>query len=200
MLFSWAERRVHAETQSAGEAFTFGFVTLADSDVWCKSVCREFENYVASTYPECKVVTADGNCDANLQIQAVENFIAQQIDALVIQPVDADATGPAIEAANQAGIPVITTAIRANAGDYTYVGPENPEAANKTGIMVLGLNANDAALEAIKEGTMTASLKQDAVAIADTAADLAVNAAKGEDIEDTYIPWIMITKNNVDTE
>lgn len=285
------------EARSAGEAFTFGFITLADSDVWCKSVCTEFENYVSSTYPECKVVTADGNCDANLQIQAVENFIAQQIDALVIQPVDADATGPAIEAANQAGIPVITTAIKTNAGDYTYVGPENLEAgamhaqyimdhcepgvkilylqgtaglshstdryqgfidtleeagfdyellaaqdgdyltteglritedwiqkfpefdvivssndemalgaiealkaANKTGIMVLGLNANDAALEAIKEGTMTASLKQDAVAIADTAADLAVNAAKGEDIEDTYIPWIMITKDNVDTE
>ena len=74
------------------------------------------------------VLNVDGNADANLQIQAVENFIAQQVDVIVLQPADADATGPAIEAANAAGIPVITTAIRANSGDYTYVGPENIEA------------------------------------------------------------------------
>lgn len=117
-----------AEGESNTEAYTFGFITLADSDVWCKSVCTAFEEYVAATYPKCKVVTADGNADANLQIQAVENFIAQQVDVIILQPADADATGPAIEAANAAGIPVITTAIRSNSGDYTYVGPENIEA------------------------------------------------------------------------
>lgn len=280
-----------------GNAFKFGFITLADSDVWCKSVCTAFEEYVAETYPDCEVVTADGKADANIQIQSVENFIAQQVDAIIIQPADADAAGPAIEAANAAGIPVISTAIRANSGDYTYVGPENIEAgamhaeyimehcdpgakilylqgtaglshstdryngfidtldeagfdyellaaqdgdylrteglrimedwiqkypefdavvssndemalgaiealkaANIEDVVVLGLDATDDARAEIKAGTMSGSLKQDAVIIANTSADLAVKAAQGEEIEDTYVDWVMITKDNVDTE
>ena len=288
-----------ADSSEAGgdDAFTFGFVTLADSDVWCKSVCTAFEEYVAATYPNCRVVTADGNADANVQIQAIENFIAQGVDVLVLQPADADATAPGIEEANDQGIPVITTAIKSNAGEYTYVGPENLEAgkahaeyimencepgckilylqgtaglshstdryngfidtldeagfdyellaaqdgdylrseglritedwiqkypefdaivssndemalgavqalksAGKEGVVVLGLDASDDAREAIREGSMTASLKQDAVAIADTSADLAYKAAQGEEIEDTYIAWVMIDASNVDVD
>lgn len=294
---SEAAEGAKTESESGTAAYTFGFITLADSDVWCKSVCTAFEEYVAATYPESKVVTADGNADANLQIQAVENFIAQQVDVIVLQPADADATGPAIEAANAAGIPVITTAIRSNSGDYTYVGPENIEAgkmhaqfimdnceagakilylqgtaglshstdryngfiqaldeagfdyellaaqdgdylrteglritedwiqkykefdaivasndqmalgaiealkgANIEGVIVLGLDATDDARAEIKAGTMAGSLKQDAVAIAQTAADLSVKAAGGEEIEDTYVEWVMITAENVDVD
>lgn len=288
---------ITAEGESDTAAYKFGFITLADSDVWCKSVCTEFEEYVAATYPDCEVVTADGNADANLQIQAVENFIAQQVDVIVLQPADADATGPAIEAANAAGIPVITTAIRSNSGNYTYVGPENIEAgkmhaqfimdncepgakilylqgtaglshstdryngfiqgldeagfdyellaaqdgdylrteglritedwiqkylefdaivasndqmalgaiealkgANIEGVIVLGLDATEDARAEIKAGTMAGSLKQDAVAIAQTSADLSVKAAGGAEIEDTYVEWVMITSENVDVD
>lgn len=280
-----------------GGAYTFGFITLADSDVWCKSVCTAFQDYVAQTYPDCKVVTADGNSDANLQIQAVENFIAQQVDVIVLQPADADAAGPAVEAANAAGIPVICSAIKANSGEYTYVGPENLEAgkmhaeyvmencepgakilylqgtaglnhstdryngfidtlddagfdyellaaqdgdylrteglrimedwiqkfpefdavvssndqmalgaiealkgAGIEGTIVLGLDATDDARAEIKAGTMAGSLKQDAVAIGKASADCSFRVAGGEKIEDEYVPFVMITKDNVDTE
>ncbi len=288
---------VEESTSSEGGAYTFGFITLADSDVWCKSVCTNFEEYVADNYSDCTVVTADGNSDANVQIQAVENFIAQQVDVIVLQPADADATGPAIEAANAAGIPVITTAIRSNVGDYVYVGPENLEAgkmhaeyimencepgakilylqgtaglshstdryngfidtldsegfdyellaaqdgdylrteglritedwlqkfteidaivasndqmalgaiealkaANVSDVVVLGLDATDDARDEIRSGNMAGSLKQDAVAIANTSADLSYQAASGEEIEDTYVEWVMITEENVDVD
>lgn len=294
---SASAEKTTAEGENDTAAYTFGFITLADSDVWCKSVCTSFEEYVAATYPKCEVVTADGNSDANLQIQAVENFIAQKVDVIVLQPADADATGPAIEAANAAGIPVITTAIRSNSGDYTYVGPENIEAgkmhaqfvmdnceagakilylqgtaglshstdryngfiqgldeagfdyellaaqdgdylrteglritedwiqkyqefdvivssndqmalgaiealkgANIEGVIVLGLDATDDARAEIKAGTMAGSLKQDAAAIAQTSADLSVEAAGGAEIEDTYVEWVMITAENVDVD
>ena len=74
------------------------------------------------------------------------------------------------------------------------------KAANIEDVVVLGLDATDDARAEIKAGTMSGSLKQDAVIIANTSADLAVKAAQGEEIEDTYVDWVMITKDNVDTE
>ena len=47
---------------------------------------------------------------------------------------------------------------------------------------------------------MAGSLKQDAIAIAQTSADLSVEAAGGAEIEDTYVEWVMITAENVDVD
>lgn len=47
----------------------------------------------------------------------IENFITQQVDAMVICPVDSDTIGGAIRRANRAGIPVFTADIAANEGD-----------------------------------------------------------------------------------
>lgn len=47
---------------------------------------------------------------------------------------------------------------------------------------------------------MAGSLKQDAVAIGKASADCSYRVACGEKIEDEYVPFVMITKDNVDTE
>lgn len=47
---------------------------------------------------------------------------------------------------------------------------------------------------------MAGSLKQDAVAIGKASADCSYRVAGGEKIEDEYVPFVMITKDNVDTE
>ena len=68
------------------------------------------------------------------------------------------------------------------------------------GTIVLGLDATDDARAEIKAGTMAGSLKQDAVAIGKASADCSFRVAGGEKIEDEYVPFVMITKDNVDTE
>lgn len=51
----------------------------------------------------------DGAQDADKQFKQVEDFIVQEVQAIVLCPVDARAVGTAIAKANAAGIPVFTT-------------------------------------------------------------------------------------------
>lgn len=62
------------------------------------------------------------------QAKAVENYVAQQVDAIIYDSIDAAAVGPAIVKANEAGIPVV--AILANAAgakDDSYITPDFTE-------------------------------------------------------------------------
>lgn len=57
----------------------------------------------------CELIVHDGQSDVNLQVNAIENWIIQDVDAIVISPVDQSAIQPSIDAAIAAGIPVINT-------------------------------------------------------------------------------------------
>jgi ribose transport system substrate-binding protein len=52
--------------------------------------------------------------DLNRQISAIEDFITQEVDAIIVVPVDSDGITGAIKKAQDAGIPVITADIKAN--------------------------------------------------------------------------------------
>lgn len=54
------------------------------------------------------VLVADGQMSAEKQISQVENFIAQKVDAIVLNPISMDGCAPAVAAASEAGIPIIT--------------------------------------------------------------------------------------------
>ncbi|MHA6799484.1 ABC transporter permease/substrate-binding protein [Bounagaea algeriensis] len=54
-----------------------------------------------------ELTITDAGDDASEQANAVQNVIAQNADALVVNPVDSDAVVPSVEAANTAGIPVV---------------------------------------------------------------------------------------------
>lgn len=64
------------------------------------------------------------------QVKQVEDAIMAGVDAICIAPVDSDGIVPALEEANAAGIPVITTNTKANGAQIeTFVGVDNYEAA-----------------------------------------------------------------------
>ncbi|OQY32544.1 MAG: hypothetical protein B6241_10710 [Spirochaetaceae bacterium 4572_59] len=54
-----------------------------------------------------KVIEQDGQGSAEKQISQVENFIIQEVDAIVLNPFDKDGCAPALDKAVAAGIPVI---------------------------------------------------------------------------------------------
>ncbi len=54
------------------------------------------------------VVVSDAERDVNEQSKHVDNFIAQKVAAIVLNPADRIAIGPAVKKANAAGIPVFT--------------------------------------------------------------------------------------------
>ncbi len=49
----------------------------------------------------------DAQDDASQQAGQIENFTSQNVKSIIINPVDSDAAGPAVKAANNASIPVI---------------------------------------------------------------------------------------------
>ena len=55
-----------------------------------------------------KVIVVDGNEDVVLQDRQVDDFITQQVDAIVLCPCNAKSIGSTIVKANKAGIPVFT--------------------------------------------------------------------------------------------
>jgi inositol transport system substrate-binding protein len=55
-----------------------------------------------------EIIVSDGQDSAEKQVSQVENFIAQKVDAIVLNPISMDGCKPAVEAANAAGIPILT--------------------------------------------------------------------------------------------
>jgi ribose transport system substrate-binding protein len=64
-----------------------------------------------------KLLIADAQNDAATQQDDVQNFVTQQVDAILINPVDSEAVVPAVQAANQANIPVLALDRGASGGE-----------------------------------------------------------------------------------
>lgn len=72
---------------------------------------------------------ADAQDDAALQADDIQNFISQNVDAILINPVDSKAVVSSIKAANSANIPVILIDRGSEGGDVlTTVASDNVEA------------------------------------------------------------------------
>jgi ribose transport system substrate-binding protein len=69
-----------------------------------------------------RVIVSDAERDVNEQAKHVDNFLAQQVTAIVLNPADRIAIGPAIKKANEAGIPVFTCDLECVAEDVQIAG------------------------------------------------------------------------------
>lgn len=52
-------------------------------------------------------IRVEGETDSNVQLGVIEDFIAQGVDCVFYNPVDAEAAGPALKMLEEAGIPVV---------------------------------------------------------------------------------------------
>ncbi len=79
---------------------------ISKYDEWCAAVSDEFETQaIEMGFAEINV--QDGNLDHETQLRQVENFITQEYDMILIDPVNPEGIIEALEKANDAGIPVI---------------------------------------------------------------------------------------------
>ena len=58
-----------------------------------------------------ELIVTSGDFDLAKQQSQIENFVVQRVDAIVVCPADSKGIGPAIDQANQAGVPVFTAVI-----------------------------------------------------------------------------------------
>ena len=90
----------------AGDKVVIGFSAPAADHGWMASITESTEQ-VAGQYDDVELKVADGTNDVNVQIQQVETFINDGVDAIVLLPFDGAAMTPVALKAMDAGIPVI---------------------------------------------------------------------------------------------
>lgn len=111
---------------SADAGYKIGYVNLADTDVFC--MARESALTALTNGTDYNVSYTDGNNDNQKQIDQTNAFLAKGVDALILVPSDSEAIVPAITAANAANVPVICFGIKANSGDFVFVGSDSYDA------------------------------------------------------------------------
>lgn len=111
---------------TTGEKIKIGVAISDYNDKWLSYMLTGMQNY-SNTLSDVEVVYVDSKGDTNKQLGQVENFIAQDVDAIVVNPVDTDATGPITKKAQEADIPLISVnRIFKNQDEATsYVGSES---------------------------------------------------------------------------
>ena len=81
-----------------------------------------------------ELIVSDAQNDTAQQQDDIQNFITQQVNVILVNPVDSDAVVPAIEAANQANIPVIALDRGASGGELaTTIASDNVQGGNLAG-------------------------------------------------------------------
>jgi ribose transport system substrate-binding protein len=81
-----------------------------------------------------ELIISDAQNDAATQQDDAQNFVTQQVDAILVNPVDSEAVVPAVQAANQADIPVIALDRGASGGEIaTLIASDNVEGGRMAG-------------------------------------------------------------------
>lgn len=118
------------ETEAPKDGYTIALLVKDSTTPFWRYVVTGAEEVAAEL--NCTVIEYAPLQTQNLeeQVRQVEDAIQKGVDAIAIAPIDSEGIIPAIEKANAAGIPVITTNSKSSGGDLeTFIGVDNYEAA-----------------------------------------------------------------------
>ncbi|WP_268870017.1 substrate-binding domain-containing protein [Peribacillus psychrosaccharolyticus] len=118
-------------SKSGEKSIVVGAAMPVFDDKWLSYLYDGIKEY-DSEHDNVKVKMVDAKNDAGKQFSQVETFIVQQVDVILINPVETDAVGPMVDAANEADIPVVIVNRMPDEEVmkkiYAYVGSESIEA------------------------------------------------------------------------
>ena len=102
MSFAFAQ----GNTEKAGkDQITVGFSSKDNSDVFVKNITDAAVKRAKEL--GVKLLMSDARGDVNNQISDVENFIVQDVDAIIVIPQSVEGSAPVVAMCNAAGIPII---------------------------------------------------------------------------------------------
>lgn len=76
-----------------------------------------------------RLIVNDAQRSPERQVQQIETFIAQKVDAIVLNPCEVEASSPAVDKALAAGIPVVNVNSETKAVPSAFVGSRDEESA-----------------------------------------------------------------------
>ena len=74
-----------------------------------------------------KVIITDAQRSPEKQVQQVESFIAQKVDAIILNPCEVEASSPAVDKAVVAGIPIVNVNSETKSVPTAFVGSRDEE-------------------------------------------------------------------------
>lgn len=117
----------HSEEASS---YRIGFSAYAMQQEWYQNISAGAEAEAEALGIELDVIDADTN--ATTQLESIENFITQGVDAIIISPVEAESLAPVVKEAEEQGIKVICESNMIEGAD-TVVGITNYDCAYNLG-------------------------------------------------------------------
>ncbi|MGI6776993.1 MAG: substrate-binding domain-containing protein [Acetivibrionales bacterium] len=123
------EKKTGTEEQktAAEEKIVIGFTHCNLSNEFMVTLQNGLEDRAKELGVE--LLCTNPEMDPEKQMQQVESFIAQKVDAIIMDPVDADASSPAVKKIQEAGIPIVNVNSVTEAEPDAFIGSNDEEAA-----------------------------------------------------------------------
>ena len=106
-----------------------------------------------------EIVVTDAQNDSSTQTNQIEDLISQNVDLIIVNPVDSTAISPSVQAANDANIPTIAVDRGSDEGELlSFIASDNVEGGKMAGEFILekiGENGKVAQLEGIPGASST---------------------------------------------
>jgi len=135
-----------------GETFTIGFSSKDNSDMFVKNIVDAAQGRADEL--GVKLLVSDARGDVNQQITDVENFITQQVDAVIVIPQDVEGSAPVVQMCLDENIPIVVCNGDIADTNYTaFVGCTDQESGEILGQWFVD-NMEDGAKICIIEGPM----------------------------------------------
>lgn len=122
-----------SSTGEDGDGYVFGYTSMTQNNPFFITLEQAIREDVEANGD--KLITTNPAMDVSLQINQIEDMIAQGIDAIYLNPVDWEGIRPALVMLKEAGIPIINYDTEVKDFDYVtaYVGSDNKNAGRVAG-------------------------------------------------------------------
>jgi ribose transport system substrate-binding protein len=97
----------HFAQAQGQKQFTVGYNVATLANPFFQGMTKGVQAGIAQ-YPDLKLLNTSANGDSNTQANQVLDLINQNVSALILNPINADAIVPMVKQANKKGIPVFT--------------------------------------------------------------------------------------------
>ena len=125
-----------AEGVTANEAYSIAFsLKTVTTDAFQQAIADAVEKAATAAGCSFQLVTAGSETGVAMQVTQIEDLITAGVDALIVNPMDANAVIPALQKAAEKGIPVVLVDSTVEEGHedlyVTYIGTDNYAAAEQ---------------------------------------------------------------------
>ena len=110
------------------DSLVIGVSMLSMQNEFIQQVADALEKSAKTANVELIVVDAERS--SLKQVEQVESFISQQVDAIILNPCEFEASSPAVEKAQKAGIPIVNVNSSTKSKPDAFVGSDDAESAN----------------------------------------------------------------------